>query len=111
MSGRGAPRVVAYCHCIDCRRVAGAPVTAFAAWAPGDLTLTPAGLTPFSVNPGVDRWSCPTCHSPLAARWDYLPGQIYVPVGLFDRAEDLVPTMHAHGDAALPWLHIQDDLL
>ncbi|MEM7487934.1 MAG: GFA family protein, partial [Pseudomonadota bacterium] len=46
-----------------------------------------------------------------AARWDYLPGQIYVPVGLFDRAEDLVPTMHAHGDAALPWLHIQDDLL
>ncbi|MEM8851035.1 MAG: GFA family protein [Pseudomonadota bacterium] len=110
VSARGAPRTVAYCHCSDCRRITGAPVAAFAAWAPSDLMLDPTELSPFSIRSGVERWFCPTCGSPLAARWDYLPGQIYVPVGLFDHAEDLAPTLHAHAGEALPWLHIQDDL-
>ncbi|MEM7644219.1 MAG: GFA family protein [Pseudomonadota bacterium] len=110
VSGRGTPLTVAYCHCTDCRRITGAPVTAFAAWAPDDLTISTSDLVPFRPRPGVERLSCPTCGSPLAARWDYLPGQVYMPVGLFDRAEDLAPVIHAHADAALPWLHITDNL-
>lgn len=88
----------------------GAPVGAFAAWAPGNLTLTPSDLGTISVAKGVERWFCPKCGSPLAARWDYLPDQIYVPVGVMDRPEVLEPSRHAHAAERLPWLHLADEL-
>lgn len=46
----------------------------------------------------------------MLARFDYLPDQYYVPIGVLDQAEQLRPQMHCHADAALPWLHIADDL-
>lgn len=64
------PQIVTYCHCMDCSRLAGAPV---------------------------------------AAEFDYLPGQIHVPIGVLDAA-DLAPSLHAYVAAQLPWLHISDDL-
>ncbi len=44
----------------------------------------------------------------MAAAYDYLPGQLYVPLGLFDQAADLAPKVHAHAENRLPWLHIED---
>jgi hypothetical protein len=63
------------------------------------VKCTPAG-TPF----------CPKCGSPLAASYDYLPGQTYVPIGVLDQADQFAPEQHSHADSALPWLHITDDL-
>ncbi|WP_299283702.1 GFA family protein [uncultured Tateyamaria sp.] len=103
-----SPATVAYCHCTDCRRWTGAPVAAFAAFertaVTGDLDA------PYVTDSGVERWSCATCRSPLAACFPYLPDQIYVPVGLFDQIETLVPKLHSHADNTLTWLHIDDDL-
>ena len=104
-----APQTVAYCHCGDCRRVTGAPVAAFAAFAEGDVTVAPAGAT-VRANPGVARTFCPACGSPLTGRYDYLPGQVFVSLGLLDQAADLAPQLHAHAGTALPWLHLADDL-
>ena len=104
------PLTVAYCHCADCRRWTGGAVGAIATFDAKDLQTTPDLGVPFSCNPGVERWNCPDCGSPLAARFDYLPGQIYVPLGVLDQAADLPPHIHCHADARLPWLHIKDDL-
>lgn len=107
---RNMPRTVAYCHCSDCRRWTGAPVAAFAAFAAGDLEADPPlGPARFE-KPGIGRWFCERCGSPLAAIFDYLPGQVYVPLGLLDQAAELSPRLHCHSDARLPWLHIADDL-
>ncbi|WP_299648590.1 GFA family protein [uncultured Tateyamaria sp.] len=102
------PITVAYCHCSDCRRWTGAPVAAFAAVDRADVIdqLPDA----FRAVPTVERWTCPTCHAPLGAAFDYLPGQVYVPVGIIDQVEQLAPAMHSHAQSALPWLHIADDL-
>lgn len=105
-----APQIIAYCHCSDCRRWTGGPVGAFAAFPADALTATPTLGAPFSAVEGVDRWSCADCGSPLAARFDYLPDQVYVPLGVLDQADALAPQMHCHNDARLPWLGIQDDL-
>lgn len=105
-----APQVVAYCHCTDCRRWTGGPVGAFAGFAAGDLMPTPELGPSFSCVTGVHRWSCQTCSSPLAATFDYLTGQIYVPLGILDQAADLKPQIHCHEDARLPWLKITDEL-
>ena len=65
---------------------------------------------PVSPNSGVKRWFCRACGSPLGAVFDYLPDQLYVPIGILDQATDLPPALHSHADSALPWLHFTDDL-
>jgi len=104
------PSAVAYCHCTDCRRVTGAPVAAFAAFDSTDVTFSPNEGREVSVNPGVTRSFCQTCGSPLAGSYDYLPGTVYIALGLLDEAEKIPPELHAHVDDKLTWLHIQDDL-
>ncbi len=110
LTAQRPPQTVAYCHCGDCRRWTGAPLPAFAALAPEDVTVTPPLGTPFSTTPGVERWVCAACGSPIAARFDYLPGQIYIPLGILDQAEALAPEVHCHAEAQMPWLHVADDL-
>jgi len=102
------PATVAYCHCDDCRRWTGAPVAAFAAFDRAEVQdqLPDA----YQAVPSVERWTCPTCHAPLAAAFDYLPQQIYVPLGIIDQADMLPPVWHSHAANALPWLRIHDDL-
>jgi len=105
-----APHAVAYCHCLDCRRVTGAPVAAFAAFDEGVVTFTPNEGREVAVNPGVRRTFCAVCGSPLTGRYDYLPGTLYIAIGILDQAEDLAPQLHAHAAQRLTWLHIDDDL-
>jgi hypothetical protein len=105
----GPALTASYCHCTDCRRWTGAPVAAFAAVAAETLVL-PGNAALFDSGSGVQRWTCPACGSPLACAFDYLPGQVYLPLGVLDQADALPPRLHSHADAALPWLHISDDL-
>ena len=74
------------------------------------MEVTPPLDAPRSHAPGVFRWNCNQCGSPLAASFDYLPDQVYVPLGLIDQADELPPKVHCHVDSAYPWLHISDDL-
>ena len=104
------PLAIAYCHCTDCRRVTGAPVAAFAAFDERTVTFTPDEGRKVTANPGVERTFCAACGSPLAGRYNYLPGQVYIGLGLLDQAADLAPQLHAHEGERLEWLHIDDDL-
>jgi len=105
-----APHIVAYCHCIDCRRWTSAPVAAFAAFDEKEVYFEPDDGQQISANPGVTRTFCSNCGSPLTGRYDYLPGQVYIGVSLFDQSSDLAPKIHTHEAEQLTWLHIDDDL-
>lgn len=100
---------VAYCHCADCRRVTGAAVAAFVAFSDDVLTVAPDHPR-VSHATGVERQFCPDCGSPLTARFSYLPGQVYVPLGVLDQTDALAPEVHCHDGARPAWLHIEDDL-
>lgn len=104
------PKAVTYCHCNDCRRITGAPVAAFAAFDEATIAITPSEGRQVSRVPGVKRTFCATCGSGLTGRYDYLPGTVYVAIGLFDQADLVAPQMHAHVANQLCWLDIQDDL-
>jgi hypothetical protein len=104
------PTAIGYCHCTDCRRVTGAPVAAFAAFATSAVTFLPNEGRAVHVNPGVTRSFCETCGSPLSGRYDYLPDTVYVPLGLLDQADGFSPELHAHYGSKLAWLHLDDDL-
>ena len=103
------PLIVAYCHCCDCRRWTSAPLPAFAAFDSDAVTLSRT-VEEREHSEGVFRRHCPNCGSALTARFSYLPGQTYVPLGIFDNAEAFAPSLHCHADRALSWLHVQDDL-
>lgn len=110
ISATQMPQAVAYCHCSDCRRVTGAPVAAFAAFDEAAVTFSPDEGRKVVANPGVTRTFCAACGSPLTGRYDYLPGQVYIAVGILDQANDLAPQFHGHESQRLTWLHIDDDL-
>ena len=74
------------------------------------MLASPAWSASKSFAPGVRRWSCPDCGSPLAAAFDYLPGQLYIALGLIDQAAELPPELHAHDGCRLPWLQIADNI-
>ena len=40
----------------------------------------------------------------MAARFDYLPGQVYVPLGVIDQILALPPQLHCHAHARVAWL-------
>ena len=105
-----APLAVAYCHCADCRRVTGAPVAVFAEFNEADIRFDPEEGPCVSISPGVSRHFCRECGSPLGNRFDYLPGRVYVAIGLLDQADDLAPNVHAHYGRRIRWLHIDDNL-
>ena len=96
------------CHCTDCRRVTASPAPTFAAFAEDTVRVIPDLAPAKPVNPGVTRWFCPDCGSQMMARFDYLPGQTYVPLGILDQAGDLPPEIHCHAENALSWLHLED---
>lgn len=105
-----APLTVSYCHCVDCRRATGAPVAAFLAFDDEAVEFSPNDGRRSSINPGVTRSFCPDCGSPLAARFDYLPGQVYIAVGILDHPETHAPRLHSYDSQRIDWLHIDDDL-
>ena len=103
-------KTILYCHCHDCRRSAGAPVTAFVEFSTDDVSVLGPQLKSVSINSGVTRMFCGSCGTPVAGVYDYLPGMIYVSLGLLDQADQLEPQMHAHHHSKIAWLHIDDDL-
>lgn len=109
LMSRNPPGSVTYCHCGDCRRVTGAPVAAFAAFNEADVYFEPNEGKSVSVNPGVRRSFCESCGTPLTGRYDYLPGTVYIAIGLIDQADQFSPQTHAHDANRLPWLTIEDN--
>ena len=87
----------------------GAAVATFAAFEELGVSVAPE-LAEVTHVPGVARRFCRECGSALTARFDYLEGQVYVPVGVLNDAGDFQPERHCHADAMLPWLRMDDDL-
>lgn len=104
------PLTVVYCHCDSCRRATGSPVAAFTGLDETAVTFTPNVGRSISINPGVTRTFCSSCGSSLIGRYDYIPGQVYISMGVIDQANDLVPTLHCHESERLSWLKINDNL-
>ncbi|MEP2784402.1 MAG: GFA family protein [Pseudoruegeria sp.] len=110
VSARALPDVVTYCHCNTCRRLSGAPVSVFAAFAEDAVAVSPVSGLSKRMFGTVERAFCTECGTQIYATYDYLPDQVYLPTGLLDQAHALPPTLHGHVASALPWLHIDDNL-
>ncbi len=103
------PHHVSYCHCGDCRRASGAPVSAFVGFMADQVVFTGKALKMFENGP-VTRSFCGVCGSPIAYVDERLPEPIYFMLGAMDAPEQFVPTLHAYVSEQLPYLHMNDGL-
>ncbi|RVD17727.1 GFA family protein [Mesorhizobium sp. M4B.F.Ca.ET.017.02.2.1] len=103
------PHHISYCHCGDCRRASGAPVSAFVGFMTDQIALDGKALKRFENGP-VTRTFCGVCGSPIAYTDGRLAGHIYFTLGSMDMPAYFKPTHHAHVREQLPFLHMPDDL-
>lgn len=106
-----APLWENHCHCESCRRATGSGATSFVGVADGTWAWTGAPPSVFSSSPGVQRFFCGTCGSPMAYRNAAIPGEMHFHAGTLDDPAAFEPTAHDHADEMLPWMAFSDGLV
>ena len=106
----GKPLSVIYCHCKDCRRSSGAPVSLFAGYRTARVETERGTLKGHASSPGINRSFCAECGTPLSYEDERLEGEVYLHVGIFDDPEPFEPEVHDWVSQKLAWLDLRDDL-
>ena len=99
---RGEPVRVGLCHCLDCRKLHGAPFMAFAVFERDAVTST-GEMGRFESQPGYDRFFCASCGSPVMGA-DRGTSELEVYHGSFDEAGLWPPSYELWTVRREPWL-------
>ena len=101
----------AYCHCRDCRRATGAPVSLWVGFAAPAVELSGPAAWRVGRTAAVARAFCGICGTPLAYRDTTLPDdEIYISIGAFDAPQAIEPEAHAWWQERLPYVAVDDTL-
>jgi len=96
----GPPRLIANCHCSDCRKATGSAFTTFVDYERDEVTFnTPPKSFVSSAN--AERLFCEHCGSPIAFRGEASPDEINIHLGAFDHPEKFQPSEECHQESAL----------
>ncbi len=101
----GDPLHHAVCHCLDCRKSAGAPMVAWLAFAVADFQVTQGSATEFASSEHGRRYFCASCGTGLYYINDeMLPGIIDIQSSTCDNAADLAPQAQIQMAERLGWV-------
>lgn len=104
------PFYVSYCHCRDCRKASGSPVTVFAGFRDGGFEFGGREPLVYESSPGIRRSFCGGCGTLLSYEDERLEGEVYAPVGVFNDPDTFEPTVHSWYSQKLGWFHTADGL-
>jgi hypothetical protein len=106
----GDPKWVMHCHCESCRRAVSSPVATYIGVRLEQFSYLKGEPAIYESSPGVKRYFCATCGSPMAyagARW---PGEVHLFHGTLADPAQWPPTAHAHVTEQVQWFEINDHL-
>ena len=106
----GGPLWVSHCHCEECRRSSGAPVSTFVGVSDTGFAFVAGTPGSYESSPRVERTFCGTCGTPLIYVAAVYPGEVHIMAGTLDRPETLAPEWHVFVRERMPWLEMGDDL-
>jgi hypothetical protein len=106
----GAPFHRTLCHCVDCRRVSGAPAVAWFSVARAALRFTQGSPMWYRSSPQVTRGFCAQCGTQLTYAHDTSPGEIDITTCSLDDPQALPPEDHTFARSRLHWLRTNDGL-
>jgi hypothetical protein len=107
---QGTPFNSTLCHCLDCRRVSGAPAVAWFSVLSRDLRWSGREPAFYQSSAGVTRSFCPSCGSTLSfqdARWQ---DEIDITTCSLDDPESVPPKDHTFVRSRLGWMMLHDGL-
>ncbi len=108
----GEPTAVIHCHCLSCRRHAGALVVTLAGFRRDQVRFTKGERTIYESSPGVGRAFCSQCGTSLTWEGDgeELGPLIEILTGTLDDPSVFSPESHVHHDERIAWFDVADDL-
>jgi hypothetical protein len=98
------------CHCVDCRRIAGAPAVAWFSVRAADLRFVKGAPAPHRSSAKVERGFCGACGTPLSYRNDDYPEEVDVVTCTLDDPAAAAPLDHTFASQRLPWMRTDDGL-
>jgi hypothetical protein len=101
----GEPQHVSFCHCTDCRKSAGAPIVAWAAYPETGFKLLAGEVTEYFSTGGAVRHFCPRCGSGIYyTNAQVLPGLVDIQLATLDNPEVLEPNCHVQVADRIGWM-------
>jgi hypothetical protein len=101
----GEPLTGALCHCVDCRRHAGAPMVAWAMFPEAALRVTRGALKTYESSAQGRRLFCPNCGTGLFYRnAEVLPGIVDVQSATLDDPDALPARCHIQTAERIGWM-------
>ncbi|MEQ9643033.1 MAG: GFA family protein [Alphaproteobacteria bacterium] len=99
-----------YCHCESCRRSTASPVAAFLGVAAKDCRFPGSAPVAYASSPGVRRYFCGRCGTPIAYESEAFPGELHFYAATLNDPSGYAPTFHVHAGERLPWFDTADEL-
>jgi len=106
----GAENWRGHCHCESCRRNTASPFTTFFGVPKDNYRYT--GKTPkvYHSSPGVHRYFCETCGTPIAYERDSDPSETHFYAAALEDSSGFEPEFHVHLAEQVPWVELGDAL-
>jgi hypothetical protein len=98
------------CHCVDCRRAAGAPAVAWFTVPAAELRWVRGNPAVHRSSPRVERGFCAACGTPLSYRNDGCAHEIDVLACTLDDPEAASPRDHTFASQRLGWMRVDDGM-
>jgi hypothetical protein len=101
----------AFCHCTDCRKSSGAPVTVGSAFPAARFSVTSGEARIYSSNGTAMRHFCAGCGTGLwYVNEQVLPGLVDIQTATLDDPEALPAQVHIQMAEALSWMKTAHEL-
>jgi hypothetical protein len=106
----GMPKWVMHCHCQSCRRAVSSAVATYIGVDIGQFRYLKGEPAAYESSPGVKRYFCPTCGSPMAYAGSRWPREVHLFHGTLVDPAQWPPTGHSHIEEQVVWFDVHDDL-
>lgn len=101
----GEPKHIALCHCSDCRKSAGAPMVAWAAFDEGDFRITKGSVRCFNSSGQAMRNFCPDCGTGIYyTNAEVLPGIVDIQSATLDDPQACAPQAQIQVADRIGWM-------
>lgn len=106
----GPPEWQAHCHCESCRRATSSPFTSFFGVLHANFRWTGTPPAARDSSPGVRRFFCAACGSPMAYQDRERTDEIDLYAATLSDPRLYAPERHVHWNERLPWVRLADGL-
>jgi hypothetical protein len=102
----GQPRVLANCHCENCRHAAGAQAVAWTIVKRSDFEWKTGEPHRYKTDTGAFRTFCDSCGTSLTYETDRRPDEIDITTASLDHPENFAPTKDVYAEEKLAWVNL-----